>query len=438
MQTPEYTSAEYEAAVERDTGRNIAVFSTWEFVWGLGMPFAMYATFAPAYLSALQASKTLIGLVLTFPFLFNPAQVMVGYWVPARRRLSIYRRAVTLSILPLWFYAIASALWGAGWPHRLHVTLYVLGVASLVGVSSVGSSIYWEMMTETVTTHRRGRLFGWRTAGMGIAGLISGALAAAVLRHWPTPLNFRIGFVVGAGMFLVSCVALWHVRDHVDPLHFSEPATGQPSFLRYFRSTVQQVWKDPNYRIFLFFQVLIAIGLVGAPFMVAAARDQLGVSAGSQGIFSVVYLGSAACCGWALGLIADKYGYRLIGCIVGTLLAAAFLLCLTTHRIGLWYVAYGAYALVMTSYPMLLCNMGAELCPAIPANRLVAVGNVIMLPFVAAATILSGVMIDITGSYAPIFIANMVLSVVAVLGYAFIVREPRAGTLYMIKMTPHE
>ena len=170
--------------------------------------------------------------------------------------------------------------------------------------------------------------------------------------------------------------------------------------------------------------------------MVAAARTQLNATAHEQGLFSLVFLGSVASMGWIIGLLADRFGYRLIGGIFGTLLAAAFFICLTTDRMMYWYFAYGAFALASYAMTMLLCNMSAELCPGAPPNRLMAVGNLLLMPFIIAAGTTNGAIVDLTHSYQPLFLANLIVSLIAVMGFIFIVREPRGGFLYIIKATP--
>ena len=42
---------EHNKAVRFDYIRNATSFVTWEFIWGLGLPFAMFATVVPAYLN---------------------------------------------------------------------------------------------------------------------------------------------------------------------------------------------------------------------------------------------------------------------------------------------------------------------------------------------------------------------------------------------------
>jgi MFS family permease len=160
--------------------------------------------------------------------------------------------------------------------------------------------------------------------------------------------------------------------------------------------------------------------------MVAAARSELGASARELGLFAPLYLVALTVSGPLLGRMADRYGFRLIGAICGLLLAAAFLLCLLSRSLPVWYVAFTLYAACPFAAAAVLANLSAELCPGVPAGRLIAVGNVMVVGFVLIGSTLCGMVIDATGSYPAVFTANLVLALVAAGGYLFVVREPRA------------
>jgi hypothetical protein len=89
-------------------------------------------------------------------------------------------------------------------------------------------------------------------------------------------------------------------------------------------------------------------------------------------------------------------------------------------------VAFTLYAACPFAAAAVLANLSTELCPGIPAGRLIAVGNIMVVGFVIIGSALSGFVIDATGSYPAVFTANLVLSLVAAAGYLFVVREPRA------------
>ncbi|MDD5678522.1 MAG: MFS transporter [Kiritimatiellae bacterium] len=430
-------TAEYERLVEQDYRRNLTAIVSWEFLWGLGLPFALFSTFIPAYLGAMNAPKALIGFILSFPPIFSAGQILMSYLIPAKKRLAIYRVVITVSTVPWLMYSVAAFFWGHTWPHWFHFAAFTLVQIMFIGTCYLLTSVYWEIMTDNIPPRKRGRLFGLRMLGIGLPVLLTGYVAARVLAHWEPPRNFQMAFVIGTAVYILSCAMLWKIRDHINPEHECPSDHSAVPFGRYLQNTFRALWQDPNYRIFIFFMFLLSMAINCAPFMVDAARTQLHVSSQAQGGFSIAFLIASMCLGWLIGLLADRFGYRLIGGVIGGMMASAFLICLVAHRVEWWYVAYGIYAVAANSILMLLCNMSAELCPQEPPNRLVAIGNILMAGFVMLATTLSGWVVDQVGSYQPIFIANLILSLVVVMGFGFIVREPRSGRLYTLTIAPH-
>jgi MFS family permease len=419
------TNDEYPQRMERDWRHNMVVFVAWEFLWGFGMPFAMFGTLAPAYLGAMEAPKWLIGLVLSCPAVFAAAQIIIGHRTPARRRLAVFSIVTTGSIVPLLAYSAAALLWGDGWPQSLHWLLYVTAQVLFTGGCASVLSLYWEIMTDNIPPRRRGLLYGLRMVAVGGTGVAVGFAATRVLRWWPQPANFRLCFLIGTGIFLVSCVMLKFLRDHVNPLHAADAEHQRQPFLRYLASTLHAMGRRPGYRLAITLLILMALAAGGAPFIVDAAKDTLSATPEQQGVFSIVHLGATAALSWVLGAVADRRGYRRVSLLCAALLAAAFALCLAVPHITAWYVAWGLYAVVGMSMGMLLCNLSAELCPDIAPNRLVAVGNVLILVFILPSNALGGAVAGWCGSYTPVFAAYLVMSLAAAFGFAFLFRRPR-------------
>ena len=409
----------------------------WEFMWGLGMPFALFATMAPAYLREMGAPKVLIGIVATFPILFAPLAIMGTYWVPARLRLRVLRRTY-LTVATTWLLTSISAwLWGANWPNWLHYGLFTVSVAIFLGGCVGAGAIYFEMITDCTPLKRRGRFFGFRTMALGVAGLSMGFVAIRLLGHWPAPMNYRISFIIGTAFYLSSCLALWGVRDHINPAHTRDLHKVRPRLTTWLKESFALVWHEPNYRIFLFFQTLLLLGITGASLVIAASGDILRASAKQLGWFSLVFLGATAATGWLMGMLADRKGYRLTGLVIALLMVSAYTIILLLPQLEYWYIAYGAIAISGISWNMVLCNMGAEICPVVRPGRLMALGNSLTLLAVVPGMAICGRVVDKTGTYKGVFVALLVLSIVAALGFACIVREPRAGRQYVIKPIAH-
>lgn len=417
---------DHRAAVARDYRRNRTVFAGWEFLWGLGAPFALAATFVPAYLATLGAPQLLVGLILALPPLFSSTQLLVGCLVPPAQRLRTVVLPIMGCMLPLLAYSASAARWGEAWSTPLHAALYAAAMVVFLGVPCALNSLLWEIMTDNTPLDRRGDLFGWRAVGAGISGLAMSGAAAWLLQRWDTPLNFRLSFTVGSILYFLSCLILLRTRDHVHPAHLQEDLRPQGSLAAQLRALVRERWRDARYRSFLFFYTLLVVAATNAPFLVAAARSELGASARELGLFVPLYLVALTLSGPLLGRLADRCGFRLVGVVCGLLLAAAYLLCLASEDLRVWYAAFAAYAACPFAASAVLANLGAALCPGVPASRLIAVGNVMAIGFVLAGSALCGAVIDATGSYRAVFTANLVLAIVAAGGFLLVVREPSA------------
>ena len=425
--------AEFERLVASDFRRNVTAFVSWEFIWGLGLPFAMYETLVPAYLQQISAPKVLIGIIAAFPTLFAPAAILGAYWVPARKRLQVARWTHILAIVPWWVYSIVAALWGGAWSRSVHYALFALAAAAFMGGIKSIQPVLFDVMTDNTPLKRRGRMLGFRAAALGVSGLGMGYVAIRLLERWPVPQNYRICFVIGTSLFILSCASSWLLRDHVNPSHSSIESASRPSVGDWLKESFNLVWDEPNYRIFLFFQALLRLAVLGSSFIVVAAGDVLGVSAGQQGGFSMIYLGAMGGLGWLIGLLADRYGFRMTEFVVAVLLAVGYILVLVSRSLGLWYLAYGAVAVTGITWFTVLCNMGAEICPDVRPGRLMALGNSLVLLLVVPGMAACGWVVDYSGRYDVVFVTFFVLSLVSALGFACIVKEPRTGRLYMIK-----
>lgn len=425
--------AEFERLVARDFRRNVIGIVGWEFLWGLGVPFALYWTMLPAYLQELSAPKLLIGLVISFPTLFAPGAILAAYWVPPRKRRLVLQLSYVGALMPWWIYSLASFIMGAAWPRGVHLGAVAFTAAAfMIGVTAM-QAIDFEMMTDNTPVRRRGRLMGFRSAAVGVTGLAMGFTAVKLLRAWPFPRNYGLSFFIGTSLFILSCASLSLVRDHVNPSHSNRGTSARPPLRHWLRDSFHSVWNEPNYRILLFFQAIMRLAALGGAFVVAASGDMLGASAHQKAAFTLVLLASLAALGWLIGLLADRYGFRLTGLVIALLLAGAYLLVLATRDLSFWYLAYGAVAVANMSCPAILCNMGAEICPAVQPGRLMALGNSLTLVVVVPGMAICGYVVDRLGSYQPAFVVFVVLGLVSALGFAFLVKEPRTGRLYMIK-----
>jgi MFS family permease len=153
-------------------------------------------------------------------------------------------------------------------------------------------------------------------------------------------------------------------------------------------------------------------------------------------MLTIVFLGVNAVFASGIGRLADRFGYRVVGAAQSLILAASFMAAATARGYAAVCVAYGLQAMVSGSLLFVLVNMSVELFPSIGATDLTALGNTILLPFLAVVPPLAGLVVDLSGSYLAVFLIGGAIALVAFGGYAALVREPRTGRLYTITQVP--
>jgi MFS family permease len=421
-----------DALLLQNYKRNVAGLVLYESLWGLGVPFVLFGTVVPAYLTVLGSSKALIGFVMSLWSVLIPLQLLGGHYFNGPRRLrtmvALYIGGVGVRLT----YDILALFVPGLWTPAALVTGLVLALVGYVCLLIIGQAIYAGVLTDNIPRKRRGWVFGMRTLGLGLGGILTGAAAAWVLHRWPSPVNYRVSFLIGDSIWVASCFALLLVRDVAAPAR----RRVEKGFLGSLRDKLRHLVSNPNYRIFIFSHLLNALAAALASFLVPFAKERLAVPDGTLAALGVIFLASGAALGLAIGRIADRFGYRLVGVIQSTLLLAFFVIAIAARSFAAVCVAYGVFSLVSQTLSFVLVNMSVELCPDLAPADLAALGGSMVVPFVAVMSPLAGTIIDLTGSYQSVFFIGATVAMIALLGFGLLVREPRTGRLYQFRQGP--
>jgi len=426
---PRHRRSGAEARLWKNLPHNVTGMLMFELTWGFGLPFGLYASMVPAYLTAMGSSKSLMGFAQSFWTILIPLQLLGGHYFTRKRRLNsvitFYMTATGLRLL----YDVVAVFVPRLWTPTSLVAFFILANAGYVGLLLIGQSLYMAVLTDNIPRERRGWLFGLRTLCMGAGGILMGFGASWVLHRWASPLNFRVSFLVCDTFWTLSSLSLLQIRDQ--PARRVHPRAA--SFLRSLWSKVKILLANPNYRIFIFFHMLNTVGLNVATFIIPYAQERLGVTDDQVAWLSVIYLAASAAFGTLMGKLADKAGYRSVGAVQSLLLIAFYITAIAARSFPAICAAYALYSVVNISGSFMLVNMSVELCPSIDVADLTAIGGVFLLPFVATATPLAGRVIDATGSYPSVFSIGITVAIIALLGFGVLVREPRTGRVYEFK-----
>lgn len=420
------------ALIARVFRRNLVFMVLFEFTWGIGCPFALYLTIVPAYLTALGAAKSLIGVAMALWTILAPMQLLGGHYFSGRRRVRIAMLFFIASVAVRFAHDLAVVLAPGIWTPRAAIAAFIASCTWWVAVMVVGQSIYVGVITDNVPQRQRGMLHGLRAAGLGLGALASSVVASRLLGSLPSPANYRTALLIGDGIFLLSCLTMLGIRD----AGRRPPGLREAGFVRALALKARALAAEPNYRVFLFFHLLNAMANSLGAFIVPFAKERLGVDDARIGLLSVVLLGVNAVFASGIGRLADRFGYRMVGAAQSLLLVAGFLTAAAARGFAAVCVAYGLQSLVSFSLVFVLVNMSVELLPALGASDLAALGSTILLPFLAVVSPLAGLLVDLTQSYLSVFLLGAVVALVAGGGFVALVREPRTGRLYAVTQTP--
>lgn len=430
-----------EDRVHRHYRRNVTAIVAFEFFWGLGLPFALFVVFVPAYLNLISAPKLVIGLAASLGAILMPLQLMSDRLAGGMNRRRNCWILYSISALSYVGYGVSSCALPAI-SDTARMVLFLAAITVFIMAINLGQPMYWSIMTDNCPLRRRGRLLGLRTTGLGVGGLLTVLPAKWVYLHWPAPVNYHIAMLVAGAFFLISTTSVLFIRDQIDPVRLEEyRRPNSTPILREVLGVLGRLWKTPNYRVFIFFIIILAASFSLAPFLVTYAGDILTLPTEQNRIFNVVYLLTCPLAGLSIGTLADRWGYRLAAILLAIFGSATFTLALTAHEINTLLFAYGLYCCAIVTMPTILCNMSVELLPEEKPAHLIAAGNLFTLIAVVLVPAVCGWLIDIFrhlgqvgNGYLTVFIIAIVLAVIAGLGMLFLVQEPRSGRIYIIKI----
>ncbi len=430
---------EYEQAVAENFRYNIFPIVAFEFLWGMGLPFTLSGVLIPSYLNFLSAPKLVIGLVASLATLLTPVQLIGSRYLTGINRKKKVWLSYFLSCFGYIIYGLIGLLVSTEY-RVFHIILFTLSIILFFGFIFLAQPVYYNILIDNSPLKKRGRLLGYRTSGMAIGGLLSAYPAKCFYQAFSPPHSYHIAMIISGICFVFSTISVLFIRDHIDPIRLKEYSRpeNKPLWLEIY-IILRRLWKTPNYRIFIFFIVIISSSAALAPFLVTYAQDVFGTGANVSRIFNLCFLGGLLVGGFLIGLIGDKWGYKSSLGILALLLVCGFGIAVYTNNVAGIFVSYGLYCITLT-ISTVICNMSVELLPRANPAHLVAAAQMFILPAAVIVPATCGRIIDMykdtglpTVGYIIVFTIAIVLAIVGAIGTVLLVQEPRTGKIYVIK-----
>ena len=426
---PPTTQPEPSDAISATLARNAISILTWEFFWGIGTPCCLIATVMPAYLQQLGASVTLIQSLMTACAVTAILMLWSGKLIHGarRRNLSILYWMSYGGIFILYaLAALAGFRPGMNWFWIMTFSALCLGQAVLANLAAPVSE---EIILQNIPLRRRGAVLSLRFFLLGLSGILGFFLAIRLFHLWPIPVNYHVRFLIGGTILSLSCTSFLGMRDHA-------AAAYKISASASLRAEIKEMIGNFNFRILLVFHAILMAALSLAPLLITYGRSQLGMQAQAD-YFTVAFFVGNMLLGVLVAPLADRFGFRLIGGINALVLSLAFICPIIAGR-NIWILLFGycfCGACANLSW-LVLANLGSEILPNFRPSIILGLGTAITLPLALLIAPLSGVLVDILGlaGYTGAFMIGATLSICALIGFAFIIREPRTGQELSIVM----
>jgi MFS family permease len=419
----------YLAMIKRDYPRNYTAFILFELIWGLGIPFGN--TLVPAFMVVLGSSKSIIGLVTSLPALAGLLQIVTSHYFrrhPKKRWLSFSYFVspipwMAFSIFFFWNTHIVS--------NRVQLALFCVVQTIFWFISAGNEGIRFSMLTECTPLNKRGSLFGSRVVVQIIVSLAVWPMAGWVLRRWAEPQNFLASFIIASFFYTVCAFAYLLTREHRDPdIDNGSENQGLSQLTSDSIAMLKELLADRHFRFFLIISSLFYCSVAMGSFIVVYAKEQMNMSGSVIIYFTILQMLGGALATHILGKLADRIGYKKIGAISTIPLACGFLIAAVYadtsggHRLAI-FVCFFLCASMASVSRMVVMNLSIELRPRQNIGMLLSISSALMSPVMLIGVSLGGWVVDLMGTYVPLFLAGGVGAIVAGLGFVFCVHEPR-------------
>ncbi|MEZ4863538.1 MAG: MFS transporter [Caldilineaceae bacterium] len=419
-----------EASIGQVTETTAARNARWNFtvnLWDiifimLGVSFVSRETVMPALINHLTDSKLAIGLIPAIYALgVNLPQLLVASFSERLRYKKPFvmllggageRGGYLLIGLSVWFFAASAP--------NLTLVLFLIFLAYGAFCMGAATPAWFDMIAKVIPTQRRGL---WSGIGHGTGALLAVAGAyfvGYILDGFAYPNNFALLFLVAFVIMMVSFGGLALTREPPSTTVKERVTIGI-----YFRALPHLLHRDHNYARFLISRTVAVLGTMASGFYMVYGIDRFGVEGATIGWLTAVLVASQALMGVIWGLVADRWGHKVVLAGGAVALMAAAL------------AAWSASAPGWLTLVFLLLGVGiaAELTSALniilefsaPADRPTYIGltNTLLAPTLALAPLVGGWIATGSDGYGTLFLVAATCAGLGALLLLLWVREPR-------------
>ena len=409
-----------EAFAQRHLRRNFTLLGADYGVFMLGLAFASMSTIVPAFAERLGASNLAIGAI--------PAILTLGYTLPPiffsnqtermPRKLPFLLKWTILERLPLLALALIAGFVATTTPWLALVLLFVC----LALLSSVGGALmpaWMDVISKTIPTRLRGRLFAsGNIIGSGL-GLGGAALSGWFLGAYPYPTNYALCFGAGFACLVVSFVFLTVV---LEPAQASEKE--HISTIRYLAQLPSVLRRDRDFSWYIVARCIGPFGSLATGFFTVFALKQLGAPEYEVANFTIILLASQALANLAFGYVADRIGHKPVLVVGAAALLIGNAIALAATAVPHAYLLFVCAGFANAAASVSAMTLALEFAPESDRPTYVGLASTAIAPFAFVAPLIGGILADAAG-YSVVFAVAAVAAAANVALLVARVRDPR-------------
>lgn len=196
----------------------------------------------------------------------------------------------------------------------------------------------WIALTgDIVPIEGRGRYFGSRNFIMGLAGILVALIVGEVITRIGAPLGYQLAYLLAAIFGSIAIVFFARLKDPVSSVERKMEDTGDARhrFFDNFSGIIASIKEHPYFINFAIYTAAWNFGInIAAPFFNVYMVDTLHLTAAMIGVATVVHTAANMLVQRQVGVLADKWGNRIVTIIF------LFLIPFLPLMWGLWVQQY--------------------------------------------------------------------------------------------------
>jgi len=384
----ERVKSDYEEYLANGYRFNLVVSILDVGLYFFGIHVLSAAIVLPAFMLRLGASDFLVALLPAVQLVgMRLPQVAVPFFVEGKRHLKPWilvmgtvQRLPWLLLIPLTLMLAESS------PGVLLALFMLLFLAGNVGLG-LSHPAWGDLIAKVIPEHLRGFMMGLNMMIGGGLGILGGFIVKYIMEssRFAYPVNYAALFLVASVIFWMSFGFFAMTRE---PL---APVAPRPSDLRsYFTSLADLLRRDRRLCYFLLYQVLFYSFVMGLGLFMAHAVRTFSLSDAMAGNFVLAATISLTVASPILGVVADRYGHRLVLAISALLYIAATLAAMMATS---WRTMYAVFILSAVSQIAWIISMRNFVYTIAPPERrasYIALSGTIPAPFVLIFSMAGG------------------------------------------------